>query len=54
MDENSIPTPGMLLYTLFFTLVSLHLPRPNYGSLTALEYINQVSRVVKALELCSN
>ena len=29
------PTPGMLLHTLFLTFVSLRLPGPNYGSLSA-------------------
>ena len=57
MDEYSCefdPTPGMLLHTLFLTFVSLHLPRPNYGSLNGTYYINQDGRVVKALDLSSN
>ena len=32
---GSIPTPDMLLQSIFLAFVSLHLPRPNYKSLNA-------------------
>ena len=51
---GSIPTPGMLLHTIFFGFVSVHLLTPNYDSLSAAWCIYQDGQVVKAMYLNSN
>ena len=51
---GTIPTPGMLLHTIFFGFVSVHLLTPNYDSLSPAWCINEDGQVVKALYVNSN